>query len=589
MPTYLECFPPPKTKAESREATPAPSASSASPMPPCASPSTSAAASKTPANLVSPASPSAASGLNDSLPPPYTQASHDPATPHARRAPKPTPLVLSTPSASRRLASQPVTPSPLGLHAPTSLFIDDEKDDDDDFGQPNPHLLGPAGATPPSSPTADPSTPRYPVNPVWRDAYGVGSSSPAYALKQLPDLSGIMSQRLSSPSPLPPPAEASHAPSASSRAVDASSVSPPPMVEASAKNSTVTVRLHDTGLAHVSGDDVSIAQDGASATASGPGSRAVAVMPGARVAMLAFLEQGVAHAKLARHEHRKGESSSSKQIVEHPPSSPPATPDPPRRAITARRTGGSSTAVAAAASALPSTARIAACLDPVTADEVTAAGITKSRMLSTPLKATYKSVISALPDYGRSFLNVMRIATDIELAATTTEGTISSAGRPAAIGQFKKNKYKFGGNVFKTIETNYPKLLWAWWSRLVVTQRPTVSVPRGASSVQRPSPLRSGMDWSRLRLSSNCGLFDVIVGLLLWRMHIGLQVGSPPSTDDLHAWAELVLDVEGVFRQMESADATSVSDTDDAPPVTTGKRKPRSGVSSRKKVRRGSR
>jgi hypothetical protein len=590
MPTYAQVFPPRAASSDSREGTPLPSPALDPPhLPVPGSSSTVASVSQSlPASASSP-TPVTAPVRDESQPPPYTQTPHGSSTPRAR---KPAPLVLSTPSISRRLSSQPVTPSPLGQHASTPLFLDDEKDDTDDFGPVNPHLLGPAGSTPPASPTMDPSTPRLPTNPVWRDAYGVGSSSPSYALGKLPDLTGVMSQRLSSPVPSRASSSemASPTPTPSS-AVPASAAVRAPIVQASAKNSVVTVRLHEAGHAHVAGDDVFIDHDGLSAQASGPGSRAVAVMPDARVAALAYVEKGVAYAKLARHGPPASGPSSSAPVLEHPPSSPPEAPQPGTRRITGRRTGS-----AKGAAAVPTTessdeaaaASLAASFAPVSAEDVTAAGVVKARLTSTPLKSVFKAVISALPDYGRSMLNVVRIAVDLELADTATPGTITSSGRPLAIGQFKKNHYKFGANVFKTIDDKYPKQMWTWWSRVVAAQRPPVTIGRGSSAVTRPGPFQPGTDWTTLRVSGNCGLFDVVIGLLLWRMHIGSLVGTPSPMADMDAWAELVLDVEAVFLDIAPGAARVLSDADDVQPATTGKRKPRASGPSRKKVRRSS-
>jgi hypothetical protein len=620
MPTYEELFPPKEKESEvkAQPSTPLPSRVFTLPPVPDAGPSSTSATGPNPrVPSHSPSLLAAAAGVDDSHPPPYTKNVEGPLTPRAR---KPTALVLAPPVVTRRLSSQPATPSPLGQYAHTPLFLPednfqddafepvDEKDegdvfglvdkedegevfglvdekDDDGFGPCNPQLLGTAGSTPPSSPTATPSTPHLPINPVWRTAYGDsgGSSSPGHALTKMPDFTGMMSQRLSSPTPSPdtPPQPA----------VASSSTSRLPLVEASAKRSTVTVRLRDSGVAHVSGDDVSIDDDGASASASGPQSRAVAVMPGARVATLAYLDKGVAHAKVARDGHKDRVASSSTSAANAAPSTRVQSQAPTRR-ITGRRTATAKTSCAPIGTTdltMPSRDRLAACLQPVSAHDVTAAGVVKARLTSTPLKAVHSVVISALPEYGRGMLNVLRIATDLELAVNAIPGTISSSGRPAAIGLFKKNHYKFNANVFATVDANFPEHMWFWWSSLVAPQRPSVSVTRGSSSVTRPARFQLGAEWSKLRLSGNCGLFDVVIGLVLWRMHIGLSVSSVSQADDINAWAELVVDVEDVFRAMEASGPPPAVDVDNSLPATDGKRKPSASTTSRKKRRRGSR
>jgi hypothetical protein len=565
MLTYEQIFPPP---AASQPSTPLPS----KPFIPLPEPQRTPTASSTSAPGLKPSLPSpsasitaAASGADDSHPPPYTPAGESASTPRAGR---PSPLVLGTPVISRRLSSQPATPSPLGRYPPTPLFLGDEKDDEDEFGVPNPELLGPAGCTPPSSPMEDPRTPRLPTNPFRMNAYGVGSSSPSYALKQLPDLSGVMSQRLSSPA------------SSASASAAASSAPRPPLVEASAKDRTVTVRLLDSGAAHVSGEEVSISDDGISASASGPASRAVAVMPNARVAALAFVDQGVAHAKVAREAIVKVPSSSS-TVIDKEPVSPPVT-----RLITGRRAGKQKATPAPPSTSdwtAPSAERLAACLHPVSANDVADAGVVEARLDSTSLKSVSRTVIAALPGYGQSMLNILRIATDLELADSATRGTLTSSGRPAAIGLFKQNHYKFRAGVMKSIDAAYPEKMWSWWSRLIATQRPSVSVSRGSSTVTRPRSSRPGTQWTSLQLTGNCGLFDIVIGLLLWRMHIDSRASASAVDEDLNAWAELVVDVEDVFSEMDVPAAAAASQT-----ATAGKRKTRNATSSRKRIRRGS-
>jgi hypothetical protein len=625
MPTHAQMFPPPKDKSRTSTPLPAqvsdwdssthastssvPDANAQVPTParktsdsPALPPSPRCELSSTVATISEPAPTSTPSlpvptpsAVDESLPPPYSQIKSTPATPRARKPPA---LIISTPAVSPRLSSRPTTPSPLGRHASTSLFLNNDKDEDEGFGHPNPALLGTAGCTPLSSPMSDPSTPRLPTNPVWRNAYGLGSSSPGHALKQLPDLSGVMSQQLASslPSPaLPTGAGQAFAPSSP---VVASASARPSLVEASAKTSVVTVRLHDSGVAHVSGDEVSIAQDGSSASASGRDSRAVAVMPRARVAVLAFVDKGVAYAKVARNDHHV-DAPMSAPFVEHPPSLPPATPAAVSRHITGRCTtrkrtpppeAGALSSQAGASSSHTLLARINACVLPISADDVADAGVTKARLSSTSLKSVYKAVIAALPDFGRGMLNVLSLATDLEFAESTTPGTITSSGRPLAIGQFKKNHYKIGPNVFKTIDAKYPELMWSWWLRVVGAQRPSVSVTRRGSAVTRPGPIRAGTNWNTLRLSGNCGLFDVVIGLLLWRMHIGSYVGPDSRANNITAWAELVLDVEDVLRDMVGLTVPVTSDVDanNLLPVLSKKRKPRTGGSLRKKIRRGS-
>jgi hypothetical protein len=179
-------------------------------------------------------------------------------------------------------------------------------------------------------------------------------------------------------------------------------------------------------------------------------------------------------------------------------------------------------------------------------------------------------------------LNILRIATDLELADSATPGTLMSSGRPAAIGLFKQNHYKFRAGVMKSIDAAYPEKMWSWWSRLIATQRPSVSVSRGSSTVTRPRSSRPGTQWTSLQLTGNCGLFDIVIGLLLWRMHIDSRASASAVDQDLNAWAELVVDVEDVFSEMDIP-AAAASQT-----ATAGKRKTRNATSSRKRIRRGS-
>jgi hypothetical protein len=315
MPTYAALFPPKKTaKEESRTSTlllEQPAVPAPTPRP------------QTPALLTSRLQPvlnspsssivAAASGADKSHPPPYTQKSDAPLTPWACR---PSSLDLSTPAISHRLSSQPSAPSPLGKYMTTPLFLNNKKDNKDEFGPANTLLLATAGSTPPSSPMTDPFTPCLPLNPVWHNVYGVGLSSPSYALKQMPNMTNILSQLLSLPTPSPPSPIPAH--------VHLISATCMLLVKASAMDLIVTVCLPHPSLAHVSGTEVVITNNGASALASRNSPCAVAVMPKARLATLSFINKGVAHTKVARDPVAEDAPSPlTLAVVDHPPAGPP--------------------------------------------------------------------------------------------------------------------------------------------------------------------------------------------------------------------------------------------------------------------------
>jgi hypothetical protein len=233
---------------------------------------------------------------------------------------------------------------------------------------------------------------------------------------------------------------------------------------------------------------------------------------------------------------------------------------------------------------VPLPTHLAAALQLVSDEDAVEAGLVALHLQLTSLKLVAPAILSALPNYGHGMMNVGCFALDLELASSLTPGTLTLSGRPAAIGLFKQNHYKFRTGVFKSIDATYAKKMWAWWLHVVAPQCLSVSVTQGSSTTMRPGPFAAGSNWSKLRLLGNSGLFGVVVGLLLWHMHIRSSAQSNSTTHDLNAWAELVIDMEDVFNNMLATAAPVGHDSNNATPATTGKRHSCGHALNRKKA-----
>jgi hypothetical protein len=116
--------------------------------------------------------------------------------------------------------------------------------------------------------------------------------------------------------------------------------------------------------------------------------------------------------------------------------------------------------------------------------------------------------------------------------------------RPKPIGLFAKNHRKFNNGVFNKITADFPAQLWRWW--ILILEGKCVIENTGCG--QRPGAIHSNADWSSLLVRGHNEIWQIIVGVVLWRKQMERQ--SSIDTAHLHAWAEFVVDVRRVLNVM---------------------------------------
>jgi hypothetical protein len=350
--------------------------------------------------------------------------------------------------------------------------------------------------------------------------------------------------------------------------------SPTGLAEVNSSRMTLGVRIGTSGSACISGDVIRITEDGCSAIASGPNASAMAAKPLEGIVAAAYFVNGQAHAEWSkqapnsstgvlsppkpgrkRRHTGSGQSTSPHMIAE--------TPKPSVQRTYGKKIRGDSTSASGSSASQPrvssagpastaihppmlSTAEegVALALLPASAKDISHASINNKTLKGTALENVSEEILSKLSAWGKGLTELIGLAIHIEALVLLPSKALAvqDKRRPEPIGLFGKNYRKFTDGVFKKFKPNYGTQLWSWWSLLSKNMREIV----GEGDSAHPGAILDDADWSPLLVRGNKGIWIVVVAVVLWRKH--MERTPSALAQDLHSWAEFVVDVIRVFK-----------------------------------------
>jgi hypothetical protein len=180
---------------------------------------------------------------------------------------------------------------------------------------------------------------------------------------------------------------------------------------------------------------------------------------------------------------------------------------------------------------------------PATKANIATANINITTLTNTAFHNVKEEVCKSLKVWGKALTRLIGVVIELEAIQSLTPGPLSIADkqRPTPIKNFNKSGRAFQGSVFKDWDQKYGTQLWNWWALLQEEMREVV----GTGTNHRPGNVLPNADWTPLLMRGQNGIWVVVVGAILWRK----EMEKKPTyyRDDIHSWAEFVLDAEYIL------------------------------------------